>query len=120
MHRFGEIFGHALAIVIEKTKSILGICITCFRLGLNFLNLFAISFDLLSGQLKERGTQQQQKREHQLIHFHIGRLVGSQWESASPRTDSLCASGGFGKPAGIGASLPFTPDRAHFARLPCE
>jgi len=52
---------------------ILRVCVTSFCLRLKFLKLFAVSFGLLRGQLKDRRTQQQQNRGHQPIRFHIGK-----------------------------------------------
>src|SRR5206468_13113353 len=41
----------------------------------------AVRLVLFRVQLKDSGTQKQQNPEHQPLLFHIGRFVGSKWES---------------------------------------
>jgi hypothetical protein len=76
LHRLNVIFRHALAFEIAETELTLRIWVTCFSPGLNFFNLFAVSFGLLPGQLKGNDTQQQQNHQHRPIRTHIGRLAG--------------------------------------------
>jgi len=57
-----------------RPESFLGFGIAHFRSSADFGHQLAVRLVLLSGQLKDSGTQQEQKREHQPILFHIGRL----------------------------------------------
>src|SRR4029077_4459212 len=58
-----------------RPESFLGFGIAHFRSSADFGHQLAVRLVLLSGQLKDSGTQQEQKREHQPILFHIGRLA---------------------------------------------
>jgi hypothetical protein len=89
LHRFRIILRHASAIgvregQIELSYSVIllgsfairlhPLGITCFRLGADIGRRLPVRLVLLSGQLKDSGTQQQQNREHnQPILFHIGK-----------------------------------------------
>ena len=53
------------------------------RSGADFDQYLAVRLVLLSRQLKDSGSHQQQNREQQLIRFHIGRLVGHPYHSSN-------------------------------------
>ena len=77
LHCFRLILCHAKGAGKEcATQFIPGLGITFVRSGADFGKYLAVRLVLLSQQLKDSGSHQQQNREQQLIRFHIGRLVG--------------------------------------------
>ena len=64
-----------------RPNSYRGLASPFVRSGADFDQYLAVRLVLLSRQLKDSGSHQQQNREQQLIRFHIGRLVGHPYHS---------------------------------------
>ena len=77
LRRFDQIPRHPFAFVVATSELKLRFRLTAFSLCLDFRDRSLCGGNLFRERGPDRGTAEQEKKAHQPIRFHLGKLVGS-------------------------------------------